>query len=156
MHYDFAAEVKANQFCQIDGRGKANHGGLYDSIFYPMAKALMARKREIPTPTYTRPGDWRYFWFFVPMVVTSGDIYYVDSTATDPEPQERDYVTFKREIRSEKLKGTFTIDFIRQDRLERFFSDCLQPLVSRMADLTMNNADFVLKQGISWEQWLSR
>ena len=86
------------------------------------------------------------------MVVISGDLFYVDSTETDPEPQLKDYVTFKREIQSKKLKGTFAIDFIRQNRLENFVSDCLQPLVTRMADLTTNHADLVLKQNIPWEE----
>ena len=153
VHYDFVGDMKAVQFCRIDRKGKnwqANHGGLYDSIFYPMAKALTAQKREIRMGT--RPGEWRYFRFFVPMVVTSGNIFFVDSTEADPKPQERNYVTFKREIRAEKLKGTFVVDFIRQSQLERFLSECLQPLVSKLTDLTMNNADSVLKQDIPWEQ----
>ena len=153
VHYEFSAGMKAVQFCRIDRKGKnwqANHGGLYDSIFYPMAKALTVRKSEIPVGA--PPDEWRYFWFFVPMVVTSGDIFYVDSTEADPVPQEKDYVTFKREIRSEKLKGTFALDFIRQDRLEQFVSDCLHPLVVRMVDLTTNKADSVLKQDIPWEE----
>ena len=154
VHYDFAKETKAVQFCRIVRKGKhwhANHGGLYDSIFYPMAKAITARKHKVLLKG-TRLDDWCYFWFFVPIVVISGDLFYVDSTETDPEPQLKDYVTFKREIQSKKLKGTFAIDFIRQNRLENFVSDCLQPLVTRMADLTTNHADLVLKQNIPWEE----
>ena len=153
VHHDFARETKAVQFCRIDRKGsrwQANHDGLYDSIFYPMAKVLTAQKGEIRVGT--RPGDWRYFWFFVPMVVTSGDIFYVDSTEADPVPQERNYVTFKREIRSGKLKGTFAVEFIRQNRLDNFVSNCLQPLVDKIVDLTMNHADFVLQQNIPWEE----
>lgn len=153
VHYDFAADMKAVQFCQISRKAKnwqANHGGLYDSIFYPMAKALTALKGEVPKGT--RPDEWRYFWFFVPMVVTSGDIYYLDSTDDPPVPEPRKFVTFKREIRSGNLKGTFAIDFVCRNQLEHFISHCLQPLVTRMADLTTNQADFVLKQDIPWEE----
>ena len=153
VHYDFASEMKAVQFCRIDHKGKnwhANHSGLYDSIFYPMAKALTSLKREVPMGR--RPDEWRYFWFFVPMVVTSGDIFYLDSTEDDPVPQPRNFVTFKREIRSGKLKGTFAIDFVCQNQLDHFISHCLQPLASRMADLTTNHADFVLKQDIPWAE----
>ena len=153
VHYDFVAEMKVVQFCRIVRRGEkwqANHGDLYDSIFYPLAKALTAQKREIRMGT--RHDEWRYFWFFVPMVVTSGDNFCVDSTEADPVPQERNYVTFKREIRSGKLKGTFAVDFIRQNQLENFVSDCLQPLVVKMADLTTNHADLVLQQNIPWEE----
>jgi len=153
VHYDFGREVKVVQFCRIDRKGsrwQANHGGLYNSIFFPMAKALFARKREIQADT--RPDEWRHFWFFVPMVVTSGDIFYVDSTEADPVPHERNYITFKREIRSRKLKGKFAVDFIRQNRLENFVSDCLQPLIGKLADLTTNHADFVLQQNTPWEK----
>ena len=153
VHYDFAREMKVVQFCRIDRKGarwQANHGGLYNSIFFPMAKALSARKREIQVGT--QPDEWRDFWFFVPMVVTSGDIFYVDSTEADPVPQERNYITFKREIRSRKLNGIFAVDFLRQTRLENFVSECLEPLLVRLVDLTTSHADFVLQQNIPWEE----
>ena len=153
VHYDFAAEMKAVQFCRIERKSKnwhANHGGLYDSIFYPIAKALTARKREIGKDH--RRSEWRYFWFFVPVVVTSGNIFFVDSTAAEPVPEETNYVTFKRDIQSEKLKGTFAVAFIRQNQLEQFFTECLQPLIDKMVYLTTNDSDFVLKQEIPWEE----
>ena len=151
VHYDFIADTKAVQFCRIDRQGKtwqANHGGLYDSIFYPMAKALTARKREISS--HVGQNGRGNFWFFVPVVVTSSDIFYVDSTVANPIPQERHFVTFKREIRSGSVGGTFAVTFVRQAQIERFFSECLQPLISRMTDLTMHEAGFVLQRDIPW------
>ena len=153
VHHAFTSEMKAVQFCRIDRRGKnwhADQGGLYDAIFYPMAKALASRKREMREST--RRSDWRYFWFFAPIVVTSGDIFFVDSTAATPVPEERNYITFKREIQSGNVKGTFSIDFIRQDQLEQFYSDCLQPLIAKVVDLTMHKADYVLNQDIPWNE----
>ena len=147
VHYDFASETKAVQFCRIDRKGEkwhANHGGLYDSIFYPMAKAFTARKREILIRDQSV--RWRPFWLFVPMVIVSSDILYVDSIKAEPVPEQRTDVTFKREIKSEKLDGVYTVAFVNQKRLEQFISDRLGPLIARMADLTTNHADFVLKQ----------
>ena len=147
MHYDFASETKAVQFCRIDRKGgkwHANHDGLYDSIFYPMAKALTARRREILIRN--RPSEFDRFWLFVPMVIISGDILYVDSMAANPVPQERTDVTFKREIKSEKLNGVYAVAFVNQKHLEQFITDRLGPLVDRIADLTTNHADFVLDQ----------
>ena len=152
VHHGFTSNMKAVQFCRINRRGKnwqADHGGLYDSIFYPMAKALLARKRKIPKSA--RPNEWSYFWLFVPIVVTSGDIFFIDSTVGEPVPEERDYISFKREIQSENVKGTFAIDFIRQNQIDLFFSECLQPLVQKMDDLTMNDTDFVMTREIPWE-----
>ena len=138
VHYDFASQKKAVQFCRIDRKGKnwhANHGGLYDSIFYPMAKAVAGRKREI-LKTY-HPSRVRYLWLFVPIVVTSSDIFVVDSTAAEPILEVKNYVTFTRDIQSEKLKGTFALNFVRQSHLEQFFAECLQPLIDKMVELTM-------------------
>ncbi len=155
VHHGFARDTKAVQFCRIDrSKGKswhANHGGLYDSIFYPMAKAFTAQKHKM-IMDYRRSGEWRYFWLFVPMVIISGDIFYVDSMKADPVPQGIDYVTFKREIRSKKLNGIFSVEFVRQNQLEAFVSDCLDPLVYRMTDLITNRADFVLRESIPWEE----
>ena len=153
VHHDFASETKAVQFCRIDRKGKgwhANHDGLYDSIFYPMAKAFTARKRTKHIGNI--PRAWHEFWLFVPMVIVSGDILYVDSMAANPEPQERSYVTFKREIKSEKLAGVYNVVFVNQKHLEQFISDRLEPLVAKMADLTMNHADFVLEPNIPCEE----
>ena len=148
VHYDFTNQTKAVQFCRIDRKGnrwEANHGGLYDSIFYPMAKAVTARKQTIPHPRHA--DDWRFFWLFVPIVVTSGDIFYIDSMERDPGPEPRSHVTFKREVRSEKLNGIFAVDFVRQDKVEKFISD-LDPLVVKLTDLTMDKAEFVLKSSL--------
>ena len=137
VHYSFAAKMKAVQFCRIDRKQKnwhANHGGLYDSIFYPMAKAVAARKLEISK--HDRRSEFRYFWFFVPVVVTSSDIFFVDSTAAEPVPEAKSYVTFNREIQSENLKGRFAVDFVRQSKFEQYFAECLQPLIDKMVYLT--------------------
>ena len=156
MHYDFVKETKAVQFCRIDRKGKnwqANHGGLYNSIFYPMAKALTPKRHE--KLRINGSGGWRYFWLFIPMVVISGDIFYVDSMRAVPVTQAKSHVTFKREIQSGQLNGIFTVDFVRQNQLEAFVSDCLDPLVAKAADLITNHADFVLKQDISWEEYIA-
>ena len=152
VHYDFASETKAVQFCRVERKGKgwhANHGGLYDSIFYPMAKAFTARKHAKHIGNL--PRAWHEFWLFVPMVIVSGDILYVDSMKANPVPEERTDITFKREIKSEKLDGVYTVAFVRQKHLERFVSDRLGPLVNKMADLTINHANFVLEQNITGE-----
>ena len=92
-----------------------------------------------------RRGEWRYFWFFVPVVVTSGDIFLVDSTAAEPVPEAKDYITFKRDIESENVKGTFAVDFIRQSKFEQYFAECLQLVVDKMSYLAMSDPGSVSK-----------
>ena len=143
VHYGFASKMKAVQFCRIDRKGNtwhANHGGLYDSIFYPLAKALTARKQEI-MKNHTR-SKWRYFWFFVPVVVTTSDIFLVDSTEKEPALEARDYISFTRDIQSGNLKGSFAVDFVRQSKVEEYFARCLQPLVDKMTCLANSGPTF--------------
>ena len=135
-HYNFTSNIKAVQFCRLERKNKrwqANHGGLYDSIFYPIAKAVATRKQQILQSDDYRDG--RLIWLFVPIVVTSGDLYLVDSTADEPVPIARDYVNFRRDVQSETLKGKFAIDFIRQNALEQYFAECLQPLIKKISEL---------------------
>ena len=86
------------------------------------------------------------------MVIISGDIFYVDSMEANPVPREIDYVTFKREIKSGKLDGVFTVEFVNQNRLEAFVSDCLSSLIAKMTDLTTKHADFVLNPSFPWDE----
>ena len=136
VHFGFASRMKAVQFCRIDRKGNtwhANHGGLYDSTFYPLAKALTARKQEI-TKNHAH-SKWRYFWFLAPIVVTTSDIFFVDSTAKEPALEARDFISFTRDIQSGNLKGSFAVDFVRQSKVEDYFARCLQPLIDKMTHL---------------------
>jgi hypothetical protein len=151
VHHEHHRASKAVQFCRIDRKGggwHANHGGLYDAIFYPMAKAVTARRAELPKNS----DEWKYFWFFFPLVVTSGELLGVDSSDPDAIPEARDHIGFRREIRSGKLSGTYTIDFVRQQHLEDFAARCIDPLAALALDLVDNRADFVLRSVLAWDE----
>lgn len=142
---------KAVQFCRIDRNGKnwhANHGGLYDAIFYPMAKALNARRKEIPRGK--RPDDWRYIWLFFPLVVTSGDLFLIDSTAETPRPEPVDYVSFQRELKSGKVSGSFMVTFVQQKALESFLSAVVEPLVELSVSLIDQRQEFLTTTDLPW------
>ena len=149
IHHQFVSDSKVVQFCQLFRKGKhlsANHGGLYDATFFPMAKALMERRKEIAR------GNVKYFWLLVPMVVLRGEMFCVDSSVRKPTPMPTDHVTFKREIRARTVDGTFAVEFVRQSGLSAFIDDCLGPLVSRMLDLINHDASKVLKTELPWEE----
>lgn len=142
---------KAVQFCRIDRKGSgwhANHGGLYDAIFYPMAKAIVARKKEVPRGS--RPDDWHYFWFFFPLVVTSGELFLIDATAENPTPEPVEHVTFQRELKSGKLSGLFTLTFVQQQSLEAFLASVVDPVASLAADLVTNRQAFLKNTNLPW------
>lgn len=151
IHHQFVSDSKVVQFCQLLRKGKhlhANHGGLYDSIFFPMAKAVMERRREIVS---TARGKVKYFWLLVPIVVLRGEMFCVDSSVENPIPDPTTHVTFKREIRAKAVDGTFAVEFVHQSGLSAFIDDCIAPLVSRMADLVNRDASTVLKTKLPWK-----
>jgi len=151
IHYNYVGTTKAVQFCRIDRNGKnwhANHSGLYDATFYPMAKALLARQGELPRHS----SDWSYFHFFVPMVVVSGDLFYVDSTEALPDPESRPFVNFRRELKSKSIKGVFSLDFVTQAHLDEFVNDQIGPITEKLRELTNNASDFVLKKDFPWTE----
>jgi hypothetical protein len=142
---------KAVQFCRIDRKGNgwhANHGGLYDAIFYPMAKALSARRKEMPRPS--QPDDWRYIWLFFPLIVTSGDLFLIDSGTGAPSPAPIDHVTFQRELKSGKLSGSYMVTFVRQAALETFLSSVVDPLAMLSSELIDKRQDFLKLTDLPW------
>lgn len=151
VHYDWILQTKAVQFCRLDRKGSdwhVNHSGLYDSLFYPIAKAVTFRKNEVFGSV--SDANRRQFWFFVPMVVVSGDLLYVDSSKIDPAPEERDHITFRRELKSQNINGVFSVDFVRQDYIEKFVSKCLTPIAEYASNLVENKIDFVMQREIPW------
>jgi len=151
IHHAFTDSRKVVQFCQLYRKNKSwavNHGGLYDAVFFPMAKAIKTRRKDI---TSLR-GNWKYFWLLVPIVVLNGDIYCVDSSSPNPQPESVDYVTFTREIRAKAVDGTFAVNFVRQDQLSAFMNERVAPLTSRTIELVTREAGTVLKRSIPWEE----
>jgi hypothetical protein len=144
---------KAVQFCRIDRKGSggwhANHGGLYDAIFYPMAKAIVARMKDVPQGT--RPDEWRYFWLFFPLVVTSGDLFLINSAAETPALSPVDHVTFRRELKSGKLSGSFMLTFVRQQSLDTFVESVVDPIGALAADLIINQRAFLQRTNLPWK-----
>lgn len=153
IYYGFATDTKAVQFCRIDRKGKswhANHDGLYNSIFYPIAKVVTDIKNDVALNSFysIMKGKPRNFHFIIPMVITSGKIFYINSTDENLYPQPQKYVTFKREIKSDKLEGTFSVVFVRQDKLIDFIYECICPLVNKSQDLISSDREYLLRQNI--------
>jgi hypothetical protein len=151
IHYRHRQSAKAVQFCRIDRKGSAwhaNHGGLYDAIFYPIAKAVTARLADVPRSTGR--AEWKYIWLLFPVVVTRGSVLVVDSAKADPFPEPQPWVGFSRELKSAKLSGTYSVDFVRQDQLDAFVRECIDPLAELAKELVETKADFLLQSDCPW------
>jgi ABC-type transporter Mla MlaB component len=152
IHYRHLQPIKAVQFCRIDRKGNswhANHGGLYDAVFYPMAKALTARLAEIPKGS--NRDDQKYIWLLFPIVVTAGELLVVDSIKADPVPEQRDWVSFSRELKSGKLSGNYALDFVQQDQLEKFVRECIDPLGELAKELVETKTNLLLQNVCPWQ-----
>jgi hypothetical protein len=113
-----------------------------------MAKAVNARLAKVPRST--RPEDWKYIWLLFPILVTRGNVVVVDSTRADPFPEPQNWVGFSRELKSGKLSGTYALDFVRQDQLEKFVRQCIDPLGERARELVESRTDFLLQADSPW------
>lgn len=142
---------KADQFCRIDRKGSgwhANHGGLYDATFFPMVKAFTARKKALDSMKAYRTDA--VIWLFFPLVVTTSDLFLIDSSVVVPAPKLVDYITFKRELRSAKLTGSFMLTFVHLNALEKFLATVVDPMARHATDLIMNRADFLRAKDLPW------
>ena len=152
VHYRFLDPLKAVQFCRIDRKGshwRADHGGLYDSIFYPMAKAVMNSKQQIPSPQRFHD-SWRFIWFIFPTVVLNSNLLFVDSEKEPIKLESREYVSFSRQIKSEHLSDRFSIDFVRLNALEKFYNECAKPTLDHAAKIVLDQPQFLLTKDIDW------
>lgn len=140
IHYHYQNSEKVIQFCKIDRSGggwKANHSGLYDSIFLPITKALEFRKSKMPKRSSRR--DWNILSIVAPIVVVKGDLFLV-RTHVDPDKIEKvDHVTFSRDIYFENIRKRFSVDFVSESKLEEFFLNMLNPFGDKCAELLNNN-----------------
>jgi hypothetical protein len=152
LHYSYLRDEKAVQFCRIDrkgGRWQANHDGLYDALFLPIAKAVTVRLAEVPKPNQS---EWAYIWLLFPMVVVRGPLFVVDSGKPNPVPEAQDWVSFSRELKAGKLSGTYTLDFVREEALQKFVHDGIGRLSALAKELVETNADFLLRADCPWQE----
>lgn len=126
---------RATQLTRLDrakaGAWTANNDGVFTSLVYPLAKALLASKAESKgdPPTGSRDGRKRIGWAAValhfPVVLVSCPLYVVDASSPNPEVEERPWVTARRELRSRSVAGVFEIDVVTESAFADYVADRL-------------------------------
>jgi len=140
IHYYYKNQNKAVQFCKIvkdKNSWKANHDGIYDAMLLPIIKALISRKENAK--------QIKSVWFFFPLIITTGNLYVIDSMLDNSEPELVNYVSFKREIKEDKIQGNFIVDFVQKEYLLDFVQHEVEPLFKPILDICENDAEFFLK-----------
>ena len=123
-HYYFRDPRKATQFSKIVRKGSewvANHDGIYDSLFLPLAKALEARKKAVQT--HSQQGKGRTVWLFFPVVVLRDHLMTLDASDPKRELKRQGRVTFVRNLDSGTLKGDYLLDFVTYGHLQAYITD---------------------------------
>lgn len=130
-HYYFQNHHKSVQFCRIDRKGsgwQANHGGIFDSILFPLIKAFEVRRKTMRPREFAN--EWFNIFLLVPTVVIRGDLFAIDSTVKDPIPETIRHVTMMREIKSNKFSGKYLIEFVTEDEIENFIHHKIEALAA--------------------------
>jgi hypothetical protein len=144
-HHYFTTDQKAVQFCKIVRQGKdfkAMHDGIYDGIFLPLAKAFEAKRKDVQNYTYAQNA----ISLIYPVVILNSEIYNIDSES--PKPEEKQYVSFRREIKSKQLKGQFLIDFINKNAIEKFYQNEVLPLANRLKEIAEKNPEKLINKPV--------
>lgn len=139
-HYYFKEQNKATQFSKVVRKGSvwvANHEGIYDSVFLPVAKALEARVKSLAGSCGA--GGWRTVWLFFPVVVLRDSLMALEIAGSEKNLTKRGRVTFTRSMDSDVLKGDYLIDFVTSHRLQNYLDSDIGSFAKAVADLGLSS-----------------
>ncbi|MGY5129919.1 hypothetical protein [Streptomyces nigrescens] len=119
---------------QLNGKKwQADNSSIFDSLTVPLMKAVEAfRPPPAPYASDQRP---RYACLNLcfPVVVTSGELYYVDGESENPSTEAVDWVTVERGIEMATLSGVFNMDVVTYPALTRYLKDRVLPFCEEVA-----------------------
>lgn len=139
-HYYFQDSNKATQFTKIVRKGSnwvANHDGIYDSLFLPMAKVLETRIKSIPKTH--RPGEWCTVWLYFPVVVIRDHLISLSGNSENHELIPKGRISFVRNLDSDSLQGSYLVDFVTSEYLERYLDKDVGVFAKAVSDLALSS-----------------
>ena len=139
------------------GTWSASNTGVFDSLTWPLAKALRAFKKPFRNKNggFDPRSDASFVLFFVPIVVVASKLYAVDGTIADPTAVEVDHIRFERELKAKNFEGHFAIDFVQRDGLGRFIKETVDPFCAHVAEIISAGPDrFIpVEKWPMWSDW---
>lgn len=126
---------RVTQLTRLDrakgGAWSADNEGVFTSLVHPLAKALLASRKQArgdwPAGSghgVTRTG-WTALALHFPVVLLSCPLYVVDASSSDPVVEQRPWVTARRELKSTSVTGTFEIDVVTRAAFADYVADRL-------------------------------
>jgi hypothetical protein len=136
------------------GTWNANNTGVFDSLTWPLAKALRAFKKPFRNKNggFDPRTDASFVMFFIPMVVVASKLYAVDGTIAAPAAVEVDHIRFERELKAKDFEGSFAIDFVQHDRLAHFITETVDPFGEHVAEIVRSDPDRFIPAE-KWPMW---
>lgn len=124
------------------GDWRADNTGVFDSLVYPLAKALKAFRAPFLTGrSHPGPEDWKSIVLFVPMVVVTSRLFCVDGTSATPTARVAGHVRLQREFKTKTLSGLYGIDFVQREHLAKFVAETVIPFADHLARLVQERPD---------------
>lgn len=141
--------VKAVHISRLDrknGTWSANNNGVFDSLTWPMAKALRAFRKPYlnPNRAFDAGRDWSHVQLHVPIVVVASRLFVADGTSDAPTVREQGHVRFQREFKAKDFEGVFEIDFVQRDFLATFVQDTVDAFGRDLVAAVEANRDLVI------------
>jgi hypothetical protein len=98
----------------------AENSSVFESLTVPLMKAVEAfrpSRDNNPNPKYG------HLCLCFPIVVTSGELFYVNGEAEDPTAERVDWVPLERDIKMDAMTGLFNLDVVTFGALERYLQE---------------------------------
>ena len=156
-YWGTAEAVRAVHVSRLDRKGSAwsaVNTGVFDSLTWPMAKALRAFKSPIRNPNrgFDAKRDWSHVALFVPMVVSASRLFVADGTQLHPTVAEMPFVRFQREFKAKSFQGVFGLDFVQRDSLTSFVRDVVDAFGSEVVRRVRADEDALIPPD-KWAMW---
>lgn len=126
---------KHTQFCKIIRTGskiEAQHTGILEGILYPLIKARKTVERKFKNSGIE---------LVIPLVVTNGSIYVMDTSSQVELLKQSKYITFNRKFLASSIEGDHHIDFVAADYLIEYVQ---QLCIDRINNFREGFEDFLV------------
>ncbi|WP_460889101.1 hypothetical protein [Promicromonospora xylanilytica] len=116
------SDFRITQLTRLDrekgGSWAATNSGIFTSLVYPLAKALLASHRplklRVASPRGTSRTGWAEFGLHFPVVLISCPLYVIDASGAEPQVEQRPWATAVRQLKSKNVDGTFEFDVVTE------------------------------------------
>lgn len=158
---------RATQLTRLDHNGKkwsATNAGIFNSLVYPLAKAIHASKRgdrpqhswPLPNSPYfmkERQNRWSRYVLRFPVVLISSPLYVIDASGDTTAFSHEKWVRVQRHLESESVNGLFEFDVVNKDAFIEYIEGVVEGLTLHVASaVEANPLRYTGEQWISIEQ----